>query len=79
LILQRDKNGDPHRILIVETKGAGFEESFKPRRAYVQSDFLRLNKDKFGYERFEFLYIRESDDPAARLAQLAAKINAFFI
>ncbi|GIV65161.1 MAG: hypothetical protein KatS3mg046_421 [Bellilinea sp.] len=79
LILQRDQSGNPYKVLIVETKGEGFEESFKSRRAYVQSDFLRLNKDKFGYDRFEFLYIRESDDPAARLAQLAARINAFFV
>ena len=79
MILQRDQSGNPYKVLIVETKGEGFEESFKSRRAYVQSDFLRLNKDKFGYDRFEFLYIRESDDPAARLAQLAARINAFFV
>lgn len=78
LILQRDSNGDAHRVLIVETKGTGFEKTFEPRRQYVQSDFLRLNRDKFGYERFDFLYIRESDPPNIRLAQLAEKINAFF-
>ncbi|RRR74916.1 MAG: hypothetical protein EI684_05975 [Candidatus Viridilinea halotolerans] len=79
LIMARGADGNPQRVLIVETKGAGFEESFKSRRAYVENDFLRLNADRFGYKRFEFLYIREADEPAARLAQLAAKINAFFI
>lgn len=78
LILQRDSNGDAHRVLIVETKGAGFEQAFKTRRLYVQSDFLRLNRDRFGYERFDFLYIREGDPPNIRLGQLAEKINAFF-
>lgn len=78
LIMERGTDGNPHRVLIVETKGAGFEESFKTRRAYVESDFLRLNSEKFGYKRFEFIYIREADDPAARLAQLATKINTFF-
>ncbi len=78
LLLQRDQNGDPYRLLIVETKGAGFEQAFESRRAFVSSDFLRINREKFGYERFDFLYIRESDSPEARLAQLAAKINAFF-
>jgi len=78
LLLQRDPNGDPYRVLIVETKGAGFEQAFETRRAFVSSDFLRINRDKFGYERFDFLYLRESDTPAARLAQLADKINAFF-
>jgi type III restriction enzyme len=78
LILERAQDSTPRRVLIVETKGAGFEESFRPRRQYVESDFLRLNKDKFGYERFEFIYIREADTPEARLAKLAAKINAFF-
>jgi len=79
LILQRDQNANPYRVLIVETKGTGFEERFKLRRIYIESDFLRLNKDKFGYNRFDFLYIRESDNPTERLAKLAAKINAFFV
>jgi hypothetical protein len=79
LILQRDQNANPYRVLIVETKGTGFEERFKLRRIYIESDFLRLNKDKFEYNRFDFLYIRESDNPTERLAKLAAKINAFFV
>lgn len=78
LILQRNANGEPHRVLLVETKGTGFEQAFNTRRQYVQSDFLRLNRDRFGYERFDFLYIRESDPPNVRLGHLAEKINTFF-
>ena len=67
-----------HKVLIVETKGAGFEQAFAGRRRFVESDFLRLNAAQFGYDRFDFLYIREDDSPAQSVAKLAAKIDAFF-
>jgi hypothetical protein len=78
LLLQRTPAGAAHKVLIVETKGAGFEQAFAGRRQYVESDFLRLNAAQFGYDRFDFLYIREDDSPAQNAAKLAEKINAFF-
>ena len=78
LILERGDNGVTQRVLIVETKGKGFEGAFAGRRQFVENTFLRLNQEKFGYARFDFIYIREIDMPEARLAQLTAKINHFF-
>ncbi|MFZ5923205.1 MAG: hypothetical protein ACOYY3_19340 [Chloroflexota bacterium] len=55
LILQR-KEKKPHKILIVETKGEGFAQKFESRKRFMEGDFLRINKDKFGYERFDFCF-----------------------
>ena len=78
LLLQRTPAGEAHKVLIVETKGRGFEQAFAGRRQYVETDFLHLNAEHFGYARFDFLYIREDDSPEQNVAKLAEKINAFF-
>ncbi len=58
LLVER-KNGAIHRALIIETKGSGYadQKAFLARRDFVQSHFLQMNNDKFGYARFEYLYL----------------------
>jgi len=77
LILQR-KGKKPHKVLIVETKGEGFALKFESRKRFMESDFLRINKDKFGYERFEFLFLRDDNLMEKNVAALAEKIQEFF-
>lgn len=78
LVIQR-KAGKIHRVLIVETKGAGFAEQqeFKLRRKYVESEFLRMNNEKFKYDRFDYLYLEGSMDQG-NIVKLNSKIKAFF-
>ena len=78
LLLQRTPAGQAHKVLIVETKGRGFEQAFAGRRRFVESDFLRLNAAQFGYDRFDFLYVREDDSPEQNIAKLAEKISTHF-
>ncbi len=69
-----------HKILIVETKGSGFSEqtAFKARRHFVESEFLKMNNDKFGYQRFDYLYLPDDTPMDANLASFQSKITSFF-
>ncbi len=70
LIMSRDDNNNIAKVLIVETKGAGFATDFIPKRQFMEKDFIPAQNGKF-----EFLYIQESDNITALLS---AKINEFF-
>ncbi len=61
LMLQRATEGVVHKVLIIEAKGAGFAEqsAYTLRKKFVSSEFLRLNNDKFGYPRFDFIEVME--------------------
>ena len=69
-----------HKVLIVETKGALYaqDEAFKDRRAFVEGQFLRQNEEKFGYRRFDYLYLEDSLSESERINKTNDIINKFF-
>ncbi|MCC5815804.1 MAG: DEAD/DEAH box helicase family protein [Leptospira sp.] len=79
LVLKREQ-GEIHKVLIVETKGAGFAEqsTFIKRRNFVESEFLRLNNEKFGYDRFSYLYLSDGTKMEENLGLLTTKAKEFF-
>ena len=77
-MLQRDSEGKIHKVLIIETKGEGYAAKFVPRREFMEKEFLRLNNDKFGYQRFDFLYIEDTQTPDEQTAKTINKIKQFF-
>ena len=79
LIIQR-KAGKIHKALIVETKGKIYasEPTFKDKRAFMDSEFIRQNNARFGYERFDYLYLEDSIEPSERLTLTHEKIKEFF-
>lgn len=79
LLLERQE-GKIYRAMIIETKGSGFAEQkgFQARKHFVETEFIRMNNDKFGYRRFHYLYLTDADDMAANLATLNAEILNFF-
>lgn len=79
LIVKR-KDDRIHKALIVETKGALYaqDESFKDRRAFVEGQFLRQNEEKFGYKRFDYLYLEDSLSENERINKTNDIINKFF-
>ncbi len=79
LIIQR-RNGKLHKVLIMETKGEIYanDPTFKDKRAFMDSEFIRQNNAKFGYERFAYLYLEDSIEPADRLTLTHEKIKEFF-
>ena len=78
LILSRNAEGDIHKVIIVETKGEGFAAKFADRRKFMETQFIKQNNEKFGYRRFEFLYIEDTLKPEKRKQKLFDAINDFF-
>lgn len=79
LIKRKDK--EINKLLIIETKGEGFSEqkNFLLRRKFIESDFIKMNNDKFGYQRFKFLYFSDNEDINNILYKLTGEINNFFM
>jgi hypothetical protein len=44
----------------------------------MEAEFLRVNNEKYGYARFDFLYLEDSQKIEVNTAKLNAKINQFF-
>jgi hypothetical protein len=78
LIIKRDENDNISKILILETKGEGFANNFKDIRSFMQNEFLDTNNQKFGYKKFEFLYLEDSSSLDKNLMILDNKIKGFF-
>ena len=79
LIIKREKN-IINKVLIVETKGEGFatQQDFIDRRNYVESDFIKFNNKKYGYSKFDYLYIEDTLKNNDIIEKLNEKIKNFF-
>ena len=80
LIIKRNSIDKIYKALIVETKGEIYakDEKFKSRRAFVESEFLKANNDKFGYKRFDYLYLEDTLNETDRITKTNAIITSFF-
>lgn len=79
LILRRDKNNKIDKVLIVETKGKGYsqQEEFLDRRKYVENEFIKFNNKKFGYNKFDYLYLEDSLTENEVISKINDKLNVF--
>jgi type III restriction enzyme len=79
LIVKRTAKDKIHKALLIETKGALYAEDkvFQRKKNYVETEFLKLNQEKFGYQRFDFLYL-EGTMNTKNVVLLSNKINTFF-
>ena len=78
LLLNRDAEGKIDRVIIIETKGEGFAAKFADRRRFMETEFVRKNNEKFGYRRFDFLYLEDTLNSEQRRQKTLAAINDFF-
>jgi hypothetical protein len=80
LIIKRTEKEKIHKVLMIETKGEGFSNNpdFVKKKNFVETEFLKLNQEKFGYKRFDFLYLEDSNNIAANITKLNNKLNQFF-
>lgn len=74
LVIQRNTENKIHKVLIIETKGKVYADDFKPRKEFMETQFLAMNNEQYGYARFDFLYLEDTANPAI----LHNKINQFF-
>ena len=79
LIIRR-RDGRIHKAIIVETKGRIYanDPTFKDKRAFMETEFLRGNNHAFGYERFEYLYLEDTLSDSERIVTVHQKITEFF-
>lgn len=78
LIAKRSADGSTvEQILMVETKGSGFEADFALKRGFMQ-EFIRFNQAQHNPIAFDFLYLPESLTAAERTALTAEKMEQFF-
>ena len=79
LIIQR-REGKIHKAIIVETKGGIYasDPTFKDKRSFMETEFLRGNNAAFGYERFEYLYLEDTLSDVERVNAVHQKIITFF-
>ena len=80
MIVKRTVKDKIHKALLVETKGALYAEDkvFQRKKNYIETEFLKLNQEKFGYQRFDFLYLEDSQSITSNISKLSNKINQFF-
>ncbi|MCH5306783.1 MAG: DEAD/DEAH box helicase family protein [Prevotella sp.] len=76
LVLQRGDDNTARRVLIIETKGKIYEDSFRDKETFMHK-FIADNSG-----RFEFLYLRQSqvtkDNPDYLLDETIKKIKDYF-
>lgn len=79
LILKRKKD-DIYKVLITETKGKIYGQSaeFQERRHFMETEFVRRNNEKYGYERFGYFYLEDSLSESERIILTQKKIREFF-
>ena len=78
LVISRDEQGAIKQILIIETKGEGFAAKFTERKNFMEKEFVKLNNERFGYNRFSFLYIEDTLTQAEQDKKTITKIDNFF-
>ena len=78
LLLKRKDDGSIHRIIIIETKGEGFAAKFADRLKFIENEFLHKNNERYGYNRFYFLYLEDTLTKEEREKKTIKAIKEFF-
>jgi hypothetical protein len=78
LLLSRSKEKQIDRVIIIETKGEGFAAKFKERKKFIESEWIKKNNEKFGYQRFDFLYLEDTLTAEQRRKKTLEAIKDFF-
>lgn len=79
LIIRR-KDGNIHKIVIVETKGGVYANDpiFKDKRSFMETEFAKQNNAAYGYDRFDYLYLEDTMSDSSRIQMTRDKICDFF-
>ena len=78
LLLSRNEANEIDKVIIIETKGEGFAPAFADKKTFMETEFIRKNNEKFGYKRFDFLYLEDTLTADERRQATLNAINSFF-
>ena len=78
LVLSRTADGAIDRICIIETKGGIYADKFKERLEFMRDVFVPRNNEKYGRDRFNFLYLEDTITLDEQVQKTKTMINQFF-
>ena len=78
LLLSRNEANEIDKVIIIETKGEGFAPAFADKKAFMETEFISKNNEKFGYKRFDFLYLEDTLTAEQRRQKTGEAIHQFF-
>lgn len=79
LIIER-KNDEIYKALIIETKGEIYsqDKTFLKKKEFVEQCFLSENEARYGYRKFDYLYIEDTMTEAEQHIKIQKAISNFF-
>ncbi len=79
LVIKR-KDNKIHRILIVETKGGLYSNvpKFQKKKHFTETEFLKINNEQAKYNKFEYLYLVDTDKMTDNVTKFVLKAKEFF-
>jgi FMN-dependent NADH-azoreductase len=78
LLLSRNEENQIDKVIIIETKGEGYAAKFKERKDFMEKEWIEKNNEKFGYKRFQFLYLEDTLTQEQRRQKTFEAIKEFF-
>lgn len=78
LLLSRNAENEIDKVIIIETKGEGFAAKFAEKRKFMETEFVKKNNEKFGYRRFDFLYLEDTLYADQRRQKTIKAVKDFF-
>ena len=78
LLLSRNEENQIDKVIIIETKGEGFAAKFKEKKDFMEKEWVERNNEKFGYKRFQFLYLEDTLTQEQRRQKTFDAIKDFF-
>ena len=78
LLLSRNEENQIDKVIIIETKGEGYAAKFKERKDFMEKEWVEKNNEKFGYKRFQFLYLEDTLTQEQRRQKTFDAIKDFF-
>jgi type III restriction enzyme len=77
---KRSKVQKLKKVLLLETKGKAWanDEDFKDKKHFVETEFLRINAQKFGFPQFDFLYLQDDATEVQQVSSIERKLQTFF-
>jgi hypothetical protein len=77
---KRSKTQKLKKVLLLETKGQAWanDEDFKDKKHFVETEFLRINAQKFGFPQFDFLYLQDDATEVQQVSSIERKLQVFF-
>lgn len=79
VLLRRGDDNSIDKVVIIETKGSGYIDKFRPYERFMREYFLPLNEQQYGRRRFEFMLIPESDNKDKRINDTIRYIESFLL